>query len=160
MNDNWNDILEYWSESNLVRTSSKLIEDSDLPYDTKEFFKEVGVVKSSSRLVQSLGFDFDLLREDKLCSLSNYYPGHDDALGEMKSWIVIGHCFEQLLCIDSENGKIVLLDGNPLEGFLKWFVNSSASLLMYCITKSIQCFENSANSNKRIKHYYYQNTNI
>lgn len=148
MNTHQDEVFNYWNKNQLVRVTAGDLTDFELPEATRQFLLEVGVAPSSTRLKQSLGFNFNSLRNNRLCTLSDHFPQGDELPEEMRSWVLLGHCFEQLLCIETGTGNIYLLDGTPSSGFLKWFVNTSVSQLMYCITKSLDCFENSRQSKK------------
>ncbi|WP_417385199.1 SUKH-4 family immunity protein [Gimesia sp.] len=148
MNTHQDEVFNYWDKNQLVRATAGDLVDLELPEATCQYLLEVGVAPFTTRLKQLLGFDFDHLRNNRLCTLPDHFPLGDKVPEEMRSWVLIGHCFEQLLCIEAGTGNIYLLDGTPASGFLKWFVNTSVSQLMFCITKSLDCFENARQSKK------------
>jgi hypothetical protein len=142
MSPDWNEVLAFWGVENLLTIPGSAIPNLALPDPTKEFLEQVGVVRASRRLKESLGITFGLGPNRSLIRLDQHFEG--DVPKAMRSWTLIGHCFERLLCIESVRGQVITLDGTPDSGFLKWFLNSSLPQLMFFVTKILQSFNRSA----------------
>lgn len=140
MVNKWDAIVAYFGDKSLRRIERSKIGLAELPDETIEYLAKIGLVKSSSRLHQSLGISFET---EDVKPVSGVFAESDNVLGELAQWIVIGRCFEQLLCIESPRGRVFLIEGTPDDGFIKRMVNSSLPQFMLCTTKALQFFDES-----------------
>ena len=143
MRPEYGEIVQFWGAANLLPVARNALPDLAVPPGAAEFLSEVGLIRDSELLRQSLGVSFDGIVDGKIVSLESVFGpklADNDISPSMQSWLLLGHCFEDLVCLATENGSVVILEGDADAGFMDWFVNSSLLSFVRSLTLAMKSF--------------------
>lgn len=147
-------VLQYWGMENLVQYDANATSHLELPSGAKNFLADVGLIKASELLTESLGVSFIPAVDGGITTLGLHFDSGlqgnniSDSLGK---WVLLGSCYDKLICVSADDGSIVLLNGDPESGFMDWFANSSLGCYVLFITLAMRSFNKRAGGSTAVE---------